>query len=371
MSEMAMNFRRLHYRGISIRIRPRTIAVCTLLAIAAAACAIVVTSTGKYQMSLSQVVGGLFGSGAPLDIYMVGQIRLPRAVLGLVVGGALGASGSVFQSMLRNPLASPDVIGFTGGANVAAVAVMATGGTGFLIAGGAVAGGLITATFVYLLAMQGNGSGQRTILTGIAIATMCTAITSLLISRASLTNAQSIQLWLIGSLNGASWDTALPAIICIAILIPALCTLNRRLTVLAFGDDIATGLGVALSPTKALLSLVAVCLASVAVAAAGPVAFVALAAPQLARLLTKAPDSNLIPAMFTGALILAASDMIGERLPVPVPVGVVTGAVGGGYLVFLLSRLWRRTRLFHITKRAICLFLINRTCIDASCLPAA
>ncbi|WP_327011197.1 FecCD family ABC transporter permease [Dactylosporangium sp. NBC_01737] len=307
-------------------------------ALVAVVVAVYAVGSGDYPMSFAAVVRTLAGAGSPADAFIVNEIRLPRVVTGLFAGAALALSGAVFQSLVRNPLGSPDVLGFTqGSATGALVAVVVAGGGAATVAGGAVAGGLATGAAIHLLAWR-DGGYRSLILVGIGVAGILTGVNSYLLTRAQIIDAARAVLWLTGSLDGRGWGNA--AVVAVAVCGPAVVACARPLRTLELGDDPAHALGVRVAAVRLGALAGAVLLSAAAAAAAGPVAFVALTAPQLARRLTGAPGPNLVPSLCLGAALLTAADLAGQRA-VPghqVPVGVVTGLLGGGYLIWLLAR---------------------------------
>lgn len=335
----------LRTRRLSIRVDARTLAVCGLLVLVGLGIGVVSLTLGDFPLTVPEVLGALAGpTDGPAHIIVV-EWRLPRVLMALVVGAALGASGGVFQSLTRNPLGSPDVIGFTTGAYTGALVVMlVVGGAYAATATGALVGGIGTATVVYLLAYRRGMQGFRLVVVGIAVSAMLASVNSYLIVRADLGDAMSAAVWGAGSLNGMTWDRAGPACIATAVLVVPLVWLAPRMGMLEMGDDAATALGLRPERTRLALVIVGVALAAVAVAAAGPIVFIALAAPQLARRLTGSPGVRLLPAAAMGAVLLAASDLVAQRAfpTAQLPVGVVTVSVGGAYLVWLLVREARR-----------------------------
>jgi iron complex transport system permease protein len=294
-------------------------------------------------MSPGAVLRTLLGGGDPADAFIVDQLRLPRILTALFAGAALALAGAVFQSVVRNPLGSPDVLGFTQGASAGAlIAIVVLGGAGGTlgVAGGAMLGALASAAAVYALAWRRGASGYRLVLVGIGVAAILTGVDSYLLTRAQITDAARAALWMTGSLDGRTWDDALPLLVATAILAPLIIVgYGRALPVLELGDDAARALGVRVEHVRLAALAAAVLLAAFAAAATGPVAFVALTAPHLARRLTRAPGPNLLPSLFTGSALLVLADLVGQRA-VPgrqLPVGVVTGVLGGGYLVYLLA----------------------------------
>lgn len=322
------------------RARSRTAIVVGVLLAALIGVAVVGLTLGEVPTSLADVVTTLTGRGSAQNEFVILGLRLPRLVTGAAVGAALGASGAVFQSLTRNPLGSPDIVGFTAGSATGAVlAIVVFGGGTAVVAGGALVGGLACALLVLALASSGGTTtGYRFVLIGIGTAAVLTAANGYLITRASLGDATTAQAWIVGSLNARGWETAVPLIVALLVLVPAALLGQRTLSVLELGDDVASALGVRLTRARIALVTCGVALAAAGTAAAGPVGFVALAAPQLARRLTRGSGAGIAAAAAMGALLLVTSDVVAQRAlaPVTLPVGVVTGLVGGVYLGWLL-----------------------------------
>ncbi|MFF0574449.1 FecCD family ABC transporter permease [Streptosporangium saharense] len=325
----------------------RAVAVCLALAVVVTLVAGYTLASGDYPLSPQEVLGILGGAGRRAQRYIVTQVRLPRVLVAVLVGAAMGTAGALFQSLSRNPLGSPDVIGFTAGsATGALVAVLVVGGGPATVAGGAVAGGALTAAAVYLLTWNGGVRGYRLVLVGIGVSALLTAFNAYLLAKASFGDAQSAAVWLTGSLNARGWEHVWPLLAALAVLLPAALALARPLRALELGEEVATGLGVPLERVKAGVMLVGVALTAAATAAAGPIAFVALAAPQVARRLTRASGPGILASALTGAAMLTGADLAAQRLlaPTQLPVGVLTGVMGGCYLVWLLAHEWRAGR---------------------------
>jgi iron complex transport system permease protein len=317
----------------------RALVVIVVLAAVAAGAGIVLIGSGDYAMTPGEVVSTLFGHGTFQQEFIVTDLRLPRVLVGLLVGAALGVGGAVFQTISRNPLGSPDVLGFGQGATVGAltVIVLFEGGAA-AVAGGAVVGGLVTGIVVYLLAWKRGMHGYRLVLVGIGSAAMLTAVAQYLITKANLVDATRAVVWMTGSLDGRDWAQVWPLLVVCGLLIPLVLGHGRALRMMEMGDDAAYALGVRVERTRLVLMGCAVMLVAVATAAAGPITFVSLSAPQLARRLTRSPGPNLAPAALMGAALLLVADWIamdafGDR---QLPVGVVTGVLGGCYLLWLL-----------------------------------
>jgi iron complex transport system permease protein len=282
----------------------------------------------------------VLGETVPGASFTVGELRLPRAVLAILAGFAFGIAGVTFQTMLRNPLASPDIIGITAGASAAAVfgiVILSLGDTAVSVL--AVAGGLATAGAIYLLSNKGGFAGTRLILIGIGVAAMLDAAITYVLSKASSYDLQTAMRWLAGSLNGATWEIVLPLAVAGVVLVPAILSRGRNLTVMRLGDDAAAGLGVRLQRTRVIVIVAAVALLAFATAATGPIAFVAFMAGPIAARIAGPGGSLLLPAGLVGALLVQSADLLGQfAFDSRYPVGVVTGVLGAPFLIYLLIR---------------------------------
>ncbi len=325
-------------RAVRVRLRRRTTVVCLALAGVLALAFCVALTLGDFPISLTDVVPALFGQGSTANQFIVGQLRLPRTGLAVLVGVCLGMSGAIFQSMLRNPLASPDVIGITSGASASAVvAILVLGYSGLAVSAFAFGGSLLTAIVMYGLAWRQGVAGYRMVLVGIGCAAVLTSVIDFLMTRADVFDAQVALRWLTGSLNGAARGELATLLLLLVVLVPLTLVAGRALGALQLGDDAATAVGARVERSRLLLLLLAVALASVAVAAAGPVGFVAFVSGPIARRLTRGTGIALVPAGLVGALVVLLSDVVGQHLlPVELPVGVLTAVVGAPYLLYLL-----------------------------------
>ncbi|MGW6054466.1 FecCD family ABC transporter permease [Streptomyces sp. NPDC055189] len=332
---------RLTVPPVSGILRPRLVALSALLAVAAFLLFCWGLSTGDYPIALADVVRALFGSGDAGTVLVVRELRLPRALVGLLAGAAFGVSGALFQTMTRNPLASPDMIGLTQGAGTAVVAGIVLGWDGGLGTQGlGLLGALVTALVVYALAWRRGATGYRIILVGIGVAWICTSATDYLVARGGRFQAQAALGWLVGNLNGRTWNQVGPLAIALAVLLPAALLLGRLLRTLQLGDDVATGLGTRVQPVRLAVLLTGVGLVAFATASAGPVAFVALAAPQIAQRLARTAWPPTLASGLTGAVVVLGSDLIARTLfsGTELPVGIVTGVLGAPVLLWLLVR---------------------------------
>ncbi|MEV1286557.1 iron chelate uptake ABC transporter family permease subunit [Micromonospora sp. NPDC049679] len=325
--------------GWSVRFHPRALAVGAGAALLAVVLSVFAIGSGDYPMSSADVLRTLAGRGSPAEDFIIGELRLPRLVTALLVGAALALAGTVFQSLVRNPLGSPDVLGFTQGAATGALVVVVVGGSSAALAGAALAGGLATGLLIYAIAWREGVHGYRLVLVGIGVAAILTGVNGYLLTRAPLMQAARAVLWLTGSLDGRGWVNAMPLLIAMAVLVPVLLACGPAVRMIEMGDDTANALGVRVERLRLVLLGAAVLLVSLAAAAAGPVSFVALTAPHVAKRLTRTPGPNLLPSMCVGALLLVAADFAAQRAFTAhqLPVGVVTGALGGAYLVWLLA----------------------------------
>jgi iron complex transport system permease protein len=311
----------------------RSLAVIVVLAVLVFVAFCVSLSLGDFKIPVIDVVKTLFGGGDRATEFIVNRLRLPRALTGLMVGAALGMSGAIFQSIARNPLASPDIIGVTYGASAFAVfAIVTLGLTGVAVSLLAIVGAVLTAFVMYVLAWRQGVSSYRLILIGIGIGAIATSVTSYLLTKARVEIAQQALIWLTGSLNGRDWSNVRSVGLMVFMV--------HRLRILQLGDETAYGLGLRVESSRLGLIVVGVLLAAVATAAAGPIGFVAFVAPPIARRLTRSPGPAMIASALIGALVVAVSDLIAQHAfgDTQLPVGVVTGVVGAPYLMFLLAR---------------------------------
>lgn len=332
---------RLTMPPVSGVLRPRLVVLCMVLGVGTFLLFCWGLTIGDYPIAFADVVRALGGSGDPGTVLVVQDLRLPRALVGLLAGIAFGVSGALFQTMTRNPLASPDMIGLTQGAGTAVVAGIVLGWDGGLGTQSlGLFGALATALLVYLLAWRRGTTGYRIILVGIGVSWMCASATDYLMAKGGRFEAQAALGWLVGNLNGRTWGETRPLAVALAVLLPTALLLGRLLRTLQLGDDIATGLGTRVQSVRLAVLLTGVGLIAFATAAAGPVAFVALAAPQIAQRLARTAWPPTVASGLTGALVVLGGDLIARTL-VPgteLPVGIVTGVLGAPILLWLLVR---------------------------------
>ncbi|MGI5218307.1 FecCD family ABC transporter permease [Nocardia sp. CA-290969] len=343
---------------VSLVWRPTVVLAAAVLAVAAVALFCVDIAVGSTTLPLGRVVDVLAGGGSRAQRYIVLESRLPRAATGVVVGMALGLAGALTQSVLHNPLAAPDVLGIGSGAGLGAVTVLAGSGasTGFAVSIGApiaaVLGGLGTAAVIYVLAWgrhPGAGAGAtgiRLVLLGVGVNSLLLAGINWQLARAELTDITRTQRWLIGSLDEATRATLVPAAVALAVVVLVAVCSAHTLATLRLDTDTTRMLGVRLRSQQALLIGAAVVAVSVATAAVGPIEFVGLIAPQVARRMLRTAGEPLIGSALAGAVVVLGADILARvLLPVDLPVGIVTAALGGPFLLVLLVFITRKATL--------------------------
>ncbi|ROP38912.1 FecCD family ABC transporter permease [Saccharothrix texasensis] len=337
-----------------LRWRPFAVVVVGLALVVLAGA--VSVARGDFPIPLAQVFDVLLGGGQRGQRFIVLDLRLPRALTGVLVGAALGVAGAIFQSIARNPLASPDILGVTWGAGAGAVTVITFAGSMGAVGGtlatvgvplAALGGGLLAGLLVHGLAWRRGIEGFRLVLVGIGVSAVTGNFTHYLLTVGDVTDAARVMVWITGSLNGRGWEHVVPVGLALAALIPAALVGSRLLGALQLDDDTVRGLGVRLNGARSVLLLLAVVLAAVATASAGPVAFVALASPQIALRVAGTATPPLLGSAVVGGLLVVVADLV-ARLAFggfELPVGVVTAVLGAPYLMYLLVRSRREARV--------------------------
>lgn len=325
--------------AVQARRRRGVLVTAVTLAVALAA-AVVGLTTGSFHTSLPEVVSALTGHADARTSVVVLGLRVPRVLAALLIGAALALAGAVFQTLARNPLASPDIVGFTAGSATGALIGLIVIAPTASPAAGAWTGGLLTVVVVMLIARSVGVSRERTILAGIALSMLLAAVNDYLLTRAPIDIARNADQWLHGSLAATSMDDVGLLAGSIGILSLVLVLLHRDLRALELGDDTARALGVRTPRLRLALIVVAALLTGTATAVAGPIGFVALAAPQLARRMLGSAGIPLVGSALTGASVLVVADVIAQRAlaPLQIPVGLLTGVVGGAYLFWVVAR---------------------------------
>lgn len=333
-------------RGRNQRYR-RWLLVTGLLAVLLCMLCCAMILLGNTIYPVSDVIRVLAGEQIQGASFAIQTIRLPRMLAGLFAGFAFGLAGAIFQTMLRNPLANPNVIGITTGSSAAAVfCIVILHASGTVVSIASVVAGLATVIFIYLLSRGKAFSIGRLILIGIGIQAMLNAMISYLLLVSAEQDLPAALRWLSGSLNGSQMHELPPLIIPVFIFAPIAIVLGKHLSILELGEQSATSLGVNTDMTRIVLILSSVCMISLATATTGPIAFVSFLSGPIAKRLVGTGFSNIIPAGLVGANLVLAADLIGQfAFEIRYPVGVITGIIGAPYLVYLLIRMNRRGEL--------------------------
>lgn len=329
---------------LSLRFDRRALPVLAILTALTAGAAMASLVLGDRTVALLDVMRAVLGLEIDAaDAFLVQVLRLPRTLVALMAGAALGVAGAILQGLTRNPLAAPSIIGITQGASLAAVTTLVLApdvpfGLLPIMAFGGAAG---AALLIYLVAWKGGLSPGRLILVGIGVAAVASALTTVLITFGDITRVQSALVWMVGSVHARSWTEVWMLAPWLAIFLPPVLLGARSLNGLALGDEVAQGLGSRVELERGLLLLASVALAGSAVSAAGAVAFVGLMAPHLGRMLVGPAHEGLIPtAALMGGLLVVAADVVGRvaLAPIEIPCGIVTGILGAPYFAYLLYR---------------------------------
>ncbi|MEH3054666.1 MAG: iron ABC transporter permease [Patulibacter minatonensis] len=337
----------LRRRGLSLRIDLRSVLLCGALLAVALVALVLSVALGELRVPFADAVRSIFGAGNPATDFIVRDLRLPRAVTALFAGAALGLAGAVFQEVTRNPLVSPDIVGVSGGASLAAITVIVfTSADGPLaVPLAALVGALLSGAALFGLAWQNGVHGYRIVLVGIGLSALTTAGISYVLTEGRIFEVAEAYVWMVGTVNGRDWSQVLPLAIACGVLFPLAMVVARRLDVLALGDDLARSLGVDASRIRAGLLALAVALTGAAVSAAGPIGFVAFMAPHVGRRLVRSSSAqSLLPvAAGCGAVLVLVADLSARLMfaPTEVPVGLVTSIIAAPYFLLLLRRAGR------------------------------
>lgn len=331
---------------LSLPVRPRTLRTAALLVAGILLAAVLTLTLGDLGVAPARLPAALLGvpTGVATDGIVLGTIRGPRLVTAIGAGAAFGVSGALFQAVTRNPLGSPDVIGLSAGAAAGAAA------TGLLWPGilpapaGALLGAVAAMVLVFLGTGRGFASPSRMLLVGIGVSAMALAFVQYAIARAGVQQATVLAAYLNGSLASRTWDHVAIVWGSILVLLPCAALMSPRLQLVEMGDEQADALGARSGATRLWSVLAAIGLATAAVAACGPIAFIALAAPQIAKRLSRAPGPNIVLSALMGAFLLTVADVLTQQLPssAQLPVGIVTAAIGGLYLGYVLVTEWKK-----------------------------
>ena len=350
----ATKIRALRAGPVSVRLNVRVLAVAAPLLLATVAAMALHVAFGGTPMAYPDVLRALLGDESNSRVHLaVTEFRLPRMVAAVVVGACLAAAGAITQTVARNPLASPDLLGVTAGASLGAVTVLVIAGGGHAGLSGLAAtvgmpaaaftAGIISGVAVYLLSYRRGLDSYRLVLAGLGISGLTASLTTWILTLGDVTSAAQALTWMMGSLNGKDWETVQPMAVSAAVLLLAAMAGGRWLMLTSLGEDTAVGLGSRMGTVRLVVLSLAVLLASVATVTAGPVAFVALASPRIARALT----ATVIPPVGVSALVgaifvLLADTLSANVLSAPLPVGVATAVIGAPFLIHLILRYQRR-----------------------------
>ena len=334
---------------VSLRLSARGSAIALALALMIAAGALLALRLGSYPLAPGIWGAILGGAGSDIEQMILLDHRLPRILTALGAGACFGLSGAMFQTMLRNPLASPDVIGFNAGASCGAlVAIIAAGSaaTGGTILLGALLGAFCTAVLVTGLAWRNGLQAERLVLIGLGVGFALAALSDLLLSRTDARTAADMTKWLIGTLNARDWQDVTLVWAGLALLSPMLVWLHFPLARLGLPEDLAGGLGLRLSQLRLTITALGIVLATLAVCSAGPLPFVAFAAGPIARALLRNGQPALLGAAAIGALLVLAADTAARMIvTLHLPAGVFTALIGGPVMIWLLVTQLRKGKL--------------------------
>lgn len=296
---------------------------------------------GDTAPGFGEVLPTLFGAGDARAEFVLFRLRLPRVVIGILVGIGFGIAGGLFQTVLRNPLASPDILGISGGASAAAVsAMLLLGRGGAAVSVAALVGAAGVATMIGVLAWRSGLTGQRFVLVGVAAAMAVQGILGFLITRADVRDVSAALVWMVGSTASVRWREIATVAVAYAVLLPLVAVLSRPVRLLQLGDETGTGLGARPSRHRIAALALGVALVASGTAVVGPIAFVAFVSAPIARRLVGRGEPALALAGAVGAVIVTTADVIGQHaLPWGgrVPVGIVTALVGAPYLLWLIA----------------------------------
>lgn len=332
-------------RRFSFYIDKRVPPVLLVLLVITLGAIVLSIGTGEYPIAPPDVVRTLLGlpTGNVDHSFIVTTLRVPRVLVAWMVGIALGVSGAIIQGLTRNPLAAPELTGVTAGASLAAVTIIVIipGVPVALLPFAAFGGGVAVAGLLYLLAWHQGDSPIRLILVGIGLAAVLGAFTTFVITFGEINQVQRALIWLTGSVYGTTWDEVRPLVPWLLVCVPLALVHTRTLDALHLGEDIARGLGSAVTAQRSVLLLTAVALAAAVVTVAGTIGFVGLIAPHIARRLVGPAHAGVLPtAALTGGMLVVLSDLVGRTVfaPIEIPCGVITALIGAPFFMYLLYR---------------------------------
>ncbi|MEU2451044.1 iron chelate uptake ABC transporter family permease subunit [Streptomyces sp. NPDC012765] len=329
---------------VAVPVRRSSMAAALVALLLLCAAAVATLTMGRLGIHLPDLPSALAGEATGKNAFVLNRLRGPRLTVAVATGAAFGLSGALFQSVTRNPLGSPDVIGLGAGAGAGAAAVALLLPDALPVSVGALLGALVAMGIVYSATGTGFRNPGRLVVAGIGVAAMATALTQYVVFAVERDKASALTAYINGSLAARSWDDATTIWIVLAVCLPAAALLARPLSIGEMGDDLAAGLGAPPGRTKTFAVLLSILLSAGAVAVAGPIAFISLTAPQVAKRVTRSGGPHLVMSTLLGALLLVLADLAAQQLPLfdDLPVGIYTMAVGGAYLGHLLVKEWRR-----------------------------
>lgn len=324
----------------------RSVVVTAVLAVVALALMVVSVVSGSANITVGEAVMALLGQGDAFTTMVVVEWRAPRVLIAALLGATLALSGAIFQNLTGNPLGSPDVIGFQTGSYTGALVVMLVlQGGAFATTVGALTGGIATALVVFAFASKsGSSGGIRLIVVGIAVSAILGSVNVWLLLTATVENAIMAGLWGAGNLSGTSWGSLLQVVLGSIVFVAGAVLLARPMRLMQIGIPFATALGQNVRAVQASAIVVGVGLIAMATATVGPISFIALAAPQIARRLVRSDGLMLAPTAAVGCVLLLLADTLAQRVhpQSPLPVGIVTVSIGGAYFLWLLVRQGRQ-----------------------------
>jgi iron complex transport system permease protein len=331
--------------AFSLRVDSRVPGILLIISLITLTAIVLSVGYGEYWIPPLDVLRTLLGleTANPDYAFVIMTLRLPRVLVAFLVGAGLAVSGAILQGLTRNPLAAPEIIGFSAGASLAAVTVIVVfpAVSPLTLPLAAFSGALAAALVVYLLAWKKGSSPLRLILVGIGISFIASALQTVMITFGEINSVTQALIWISGSVYGRSWDHLWSLMPWLMIFLPLAFLLSRDLNVLNLGDEVARGLGNRVELQRGLLAITSVALAGAAVATAGRIDFVGLIAPHIGRQLVGPSHEGLMPTTaLLGGMIVVLADLAGRVLfaPIELPCGIITAAIGAPYFLYLLYR---------------------------------
>jgi iron complex transport system permease protein len=334
---------------VSFLIDKKALLVFFILVILSFLVFVISAALGEMKISPLTVLKVFFGGGTDMDRLVIHTFRLPRIIVALMVGVALAVAGGILQGLIRNPLASPDILGITGGASVAVVSFLAffSDENNSLTVSikwmpvSAFIGAAVIAFLVYLLAWKNGVAPIRLVLIGIGISALMQALTTLMMIMGPIYRASQANIWLTGTVYGSNWSNVYIIVPWTLLLVAIVMMSARHVNVQELGDEIATGVGSAVQKQRFWLLMLATALIGGSVAFAGGIGFVGLMAPHIARRLVGSAFGALLPvSALIGGILVMTADLIGRTMfsPLEIPAGVFTASIGAPYFIYLLFK---------------------------------